>query len=524
MKKLPILLTGAVLVTSTLTSGVPNMYALADKTEEINAVVANINDPFMNISKIDPVNRMIEVTAGYGDWWVRRVILVYRDYEYAVTEEKADAALATLGEGDDSWAIKLLDRNDSTYEMQHPNISLTLLKGEITGNLTNELYYAVQYGHKVKRDDGEIDWEDVAWSRGKVNYRSCAHSSIFDKETMACERVVNADNTISYKIVMANNSPMVTTPPENEEIMDWYQEWGLVLNEDCTTVMRAVAALKKTLQDGEKILDQNDELLEKVRRNVGVVNPALNLGRRVNSAQESINELRKFYEITDTSTLEQRIIKLESEITEKDSKISILENKNQEIKSKADGLEVENNRLKTENDALKAENEALEAELSALKVRNQDLLKEIDEQKVENLALLTEKQVMETEKSNIMAINDDLSKQNENLKRENEQLKSSSTTITETETRVIYVPQEITEVEIGKAEENKEDSSQVNGESVEQAGGQELASDRQTEVELPKLGTVEEQKVTGAWWLVIPVVGFLGMLIWWMKRAFSGRR
>lgn len=528
MKKLPILLTGAVLATNTLVGGVPNMYALTDTVEDINTVVANVNDPFMNIDRIDPANRIIEVRAGHGDWWVRRVILVYRDYEYAVTEEKADAALATLGEGDDSWAIKLLDRNDSTYEMQHPNISLTLLKGEITGNLTNELYYAVQYGHKVKQDNGEVSWEDMAWARGKINYRSCAHSSVFDKETMACERVVNADNTISYKIVMANNSPMTVTPPENEEIMDWNQEWGLVLNDDCTTVMRAMIALKKTLQDGEKILDQNDELLEKVRRNADLVNPALNLGRRVNAAQASIDELRRFYEITDTSALEQRIIKLESEITEKDNKISALENENQEIKSKSSDLEAENNRLKIENDvlkaeneALKAENEALEAELSALKVRNQDLLKEIDEQKVENLALLTEKQVMETENGNMMAINDDLSKQNQALKQENEQLKNRPTTTTKTETKVIYVPQEISKVETGKVEEG---DSQAKDESEEQAGRQETVSDGQTEVELPKLGAVEEQKVTGAWWLVIPVVGLLGTLIWWMKRAFSGRR
>lgn len=299
----------------------------------------------------------IDISADEG-WFIKRVVIAHRNYEAGVTEAEAEGRLSSLGvDNNELWEI-LYDCDakglSNLYHYHQVGASLR-------GNLTDVIYYAVEYGHKTKAESGEIAWSDEWWSRGEVNYRRCGHATIFDPEEMICMR----EGDGSYGIRMANTFTKVEMPAE--EVVSWDEEWNAIQLQRYTDVVKRLTDLRTTLYETPQILDQ----LEKILAGLEITMPkSENMPDKGDTESEivrmkdSIKTLRKYY--TGMSSTNQEEIVL--------------------LKQKIEEILREKDTLTKDKEELAAENESLRQKIEVLTREN------LDDNKAENVTTTEKKE------------------------------------------------------------------------------------------------------------------------------------
>lgn len=158
---------------------------------------------------------------------LKRLLLVYYDYEAGVTEAEADAGLATLGEDTADWAVVLADEEYRFGMETHPLLNMSgfevVVEGKFTDNKRDLLYYAAEFGEPKLMEDGSTSWENTVWTRGKYDYRTCIHGEDFDP---------NLPNYVGIPTCFAREDgqgKILVTATHGGEISDnvlsWEEEW-----------------------------------------------------------------------------------------------------------------------------------------------------------------------------------------------------------------------------------------------------------------------------------------------------------
>ncbi len=123
----------------------------------------NMQDPTFNLLSVDYKQNQIGLQLHEKTGWlIKRVVLAYRNYEGGITEAEADVNIATLGINDDNTWKTLWDYDANgraeLYRYLVPGTRLNPIL--LTENLTNVIYYAVEYGKKVDVDGNSV-WQDL---------------------------------------------------------------------------------------------------------------------------------------------------------------------------------------------------------------------------------------------------------------------------------------------------------------------------------------------------------------------------
>lgn len=412
MKKTPILLSTAALTINSLGAVVPVVAANTERTVSINNLLSDdpisgssvsllsagtsrdvifLNpedqNPFFHLLSIDYKNNQMGIQVyEQDDWVIKRIIVAYRDYESGVTEDEADQQLSKLGVEDGAiWkTVWDYDANGVSDLYRYVTPKEDNKPVSLAENLTDIVYYAIEYGHKTG-----AEWQDNWWTRGKINYRDCTHSSIFDPETMICTE----GDKGSYKVRMADYTE-VEMP--TEEIIAWDEEWNAILHKRYEDTRDELIGLRKYLYNVVKILDDTDFALD----NLSITLPKTEgmedydeIMPEVTRLQELSRALREYYA---------------------------------SLGSSGDTAELEN--LKQERDELKLEKEALESVKGQLDQENAELRQqiallesaddrglvesEVRQEKVEELTATTETKFVVIEREN----NDDMGSKGSNSK------------------------------------------------------------------------------------------------------------
>ncbi len=470
-----------------------------------------------------------------GDYYIKKIVVAYMNFSQGVSEEEADENLANLiGSGDPDWNVVSLYENYLSAAKKTQNISLNRAQTgrDIFANKSDILYYAVEFGEIA--DGG---WANTWWSRGKIDYRSCVHSSVFDMNTMSCTRV--EDGGVVKYLPQVNGSNKLVEIPENEEVISWEEEWRDVILADYEGVQNEIEQMWGYLNDGPWILDQNDLVLDGILKSVTHYDAAdsklLWIAQGADFWKGRITELRKFFEKTDTTDT---------------SKLEVLEKENESLKQINEELETEKAGLKQENEGLKSEKTELEAKNETLRYEKETLEKEVlrlqkknetlkalggdsgkessDQensaemseikslkQEIEKMAKeMTEMQQnigqMETEKAELGAKNSELQQTIEEL--QNRQESVGDWTCENVSS--------VTEVKIVNNNEEKAPDDLMKNDTEKVGNVENMENMDNTGVDVPNLGE-KEVRTSGVWWWLIPVVGLAGMVVLLAKRKFS---
>lgn len=469
---------GGVATASSVSAGELAQNAVEDMIELDAGVVSN----WMMSYSIDPAYETVKVVTGTpdgGNWYTRRVVMVYRNYEAGITEEEADEKLASLGVDDSSdWAIKMVDRENTGQQLVSWN-----LKAEndgVTRNKTDMIYYALMVAHRVENSEGEVSWEDEHWIRGKIDYRNCVHSKVYNLKTSLCRREVNtATGRMIYRPV-ARPGYNQAAQPEDEVIMSWEEEWRKIQEERVAAVRDNLEMLKKSFSQGKEILQQAGESLENLDVTLGKTENVDDLKYEVKNLKKLLEEVKALMDATDTSKLEAELDELRGEIaklqventailgekgellekiTQQADQIKALKSEKEVILKENAELMTKSGELETIIEELRSKKETLEAELEAIKeseqqleqnivalenekaalnqeildlqIANEDLKKELEQAKAEKEDALKTNEILKDENEKLGEKNEILRKENEKVKEENESLLEQLKTLKE---------------------------------------------------------------------------------------------
>lgn len=412
MKKTPILLSTMIIASGGIGVALPTVIASADSGEYDNSIISS--DPLTgeNLSMFyddagtdrasltenvpDSIFRFLSVNYRQNqmgiqirekdDWLIRRVVVAYWDYENGVVEAEADANLSTLGVGDNAFWKTLWDYDakgvSSTYQYVTPKDNG--VKVYLKDNLTDIVYYAVEYGHK-NGESGE--WQDTWWERGKINYRNCVHSSVFDAETMVCMRESDGSYTVRLK-----DGTEVETPAE--KTISWDEEWNAVQRQRHEDTMNQLTELRYNLYNIVKILDGADQTL-------AGLDITLPKAEGMEDRDEMIAEnarlkdlsrtIREYYTGINNTTLREELEYLRQEKTDwLLEKVAIEEEKER--------IEQENADLRQEIAVLKQVETGENGNESENEGGDEEKIKTETEEKVEELVATTETRIVTVER------------------------------------------------------------------------------------------------------------------------------
>lgn len=458
------------------------------QNDEIFLTENDVNSKF-NILSVDFKSNQIGVRIYEREGWqIKRVVMAYRNYEGGVTEAEADASLATLGEKDDEKWKGMWDYDakgvPSLYHYMVPREDGKVVK--IGENLTDVLYYAVEYGTKTSNNGTE--WENEWWSRGKINYRNCVHSSVFDPETMIC--VNEGDGTYG---VRTSDYDMIEMPVET--VISWNEEWNAVQLQRYREMQERLGGLKNDLYNLLDVLDGVDKVLAGLEvtlpKSEGMDNlEMIKVGNT--KLQELSKELREYFTNLDGGSAGEAEIKR-------------LEREKEELLTK-------NNTLTTEKKMLEDEMEQIKRENSELKVKIEELEKG-DSEGSTNIGGSIGSGCAEAGDST-GSVND------------GEENKGVTNTVTVTERVRELVPVAETKVvTIEKEAEKKTNITEMENNETSVHG-----QGNATELEVPNLGSVEDAEgiERGArmnWlWILIAGTGIIGMTILSVQRMRQNKR
>ncbi len=184
-------------------------------------LVANTTDGQVKVVYIWPKNGQIEVEAESpkAELFPRRILMVYYDYENGVTEAEADIKAQTLGEKDYAdWAILVQEYqydklNHKGKFYNRPDMKLDEV------NKTDIVYFAMEFGEREIHDDGSVTWSNMSWVREKLDYRNCVHASNY-QEGDNCKVVSTGVGKIDYW--------SWAKQPTDEHILTWDDEWWTI--------------------------------------------------------------------------------------------------------------------------------------------------------------------------------------------------------------------------------------------------------------------------------------------------------
>ena len=541
IKKIPVILATLTLATAGVEGALPTK-ALSGVPQDIIATAVETGNSFKvetNLAnaplRLDTIRyktgtNQMSVTAPGDDWYIKKVIVAYMNYSMGITEEEADQNLATLNNSqDDNW--KVLSFYEvypwSAKKTQDIAFNKALTDKNAYTNKSDIFYYAIEFGKIV--DDG---WTDTMWSRGKIDYRSCVHSSVFDEETMSCARVEDGE-TIKY-VPKVNADNTLVALPENEKVMTWVEEWKDVISDEAKVTQYEVEQMEEYLKNGLEILDRNDALVDGIYKSwmYYVENQPSdpNWSRFVWAADGAqilklkIAEMRKFFEadepdttvqevlVQENTALKQEIIVLKEENTTLESQKAVLEQENEALKGEKAELEKEILRLREEkSDSDLADND-LEKDNTQMKNELKDLKQELENMTNKVTELQQKIDVLELNKREGEEKSSELQQEIYKLENEKKGIEAEKNELRE----------RITELEKSQAQaqmsiNNTPEVAVIASEANE---NEEVIDSKTEEVDVPVLGG-EEVKTSGLWWWLIPVVGLAGVAILLVKRKIS---
>lgn len=529
-KKIPIFLASLTLFATALgknlsvvaVGGVSqNLIEVARGVADDFSLKINDTDAYLKMNLIKYKDGMASGTVSVpedGDWYIKRIIVAYMNFNQGVSEEEADANLATLNEvNNDNWVVVSKYENYVWTERRTQDITLNRAQTgkDVFANKSDILYFAVEFGTIT-----DEKWGETQWSRGKIDYRACVHSSVFDEEMMNCARV-DYDGAGKYVPQMKSNGTLVDVP-ENEEVITWKEEWRDVILARYEAVQNESEVMWGYLNSGLMTLSQNDLILDGVLKSVRHYDVAdsklLWLPQGVEFQKGRIAEMKTFYEKSDGADT---------------SKLEILEKENEVLKQANTILESEKEKLVMENEILVREKEELGQEILRLQAENEALRGMRDDFGQEN----------EAEMSEIKSLRQEIERMTEEMMKMQQKADELVTEKMEIEAKNAGLQRDIDGVENVKQELERKLAEMTNGQKcgnvnvVTEVGVVDNGNDKMTVgqdedmvgqeeaeneddydgVVIPNLGG-EEVKTGGVWWWLIPVVGLAGVMILYIRR------
>jgi len=484
---------------------------------EENAI--NPNFAFLSINYYK--NRMgIQVPQDSG-WSIRRVLIAYRNYEGGITEAEADANLAKLGVGESEvWKI-IQDYDAKGWPFLQAD--LTPMDGskkiKLADILTDELYYAVEFGHKTEAD-GVVQWQDEWWTRGKVDYRNCVHSSVFDPVETFCYR--GGDGAY---IVRRTDYTNVEMP--DEEVVSWDEEWNAIQRQRYEETQKKLTVLSDNLYNVLGILDSADKVLAGLKvtlpKSENMADQgALETGNT--QLQDLSRRLREYYLGLKRADNGDELESLKEEKVELMREIETLR---QQIISSEEGrrkVEEENKALMQENGILMTEKQTLAAERETLRTEKETLVAEKGEIQSKNKRLEQEnqelKQQIETMTAGQKGDRGEVpatSEMNAATKAGLDETSTSQELVATTETRTIVV-----EKDRGETPMNQDDTLDRKVGDNQQEENKESGTE-ETSVVVPNLGDLENESKMSLWWVVIAGMGLVAGLFWGVRRLYLNK-
>lgn len=544
-RKISIFLMGSTLIMTGMGGNMPvkaldgvqqEVLTVAREAAEEFSVETNVLNAFLKINSVKYKDGTASGTVSVpkdGGWYIKRIVVAYMNYSQGISEAEADANLATLANNrDDNWKIvHYREYFPATAKMtQDFSLNQTQKDKDIFANKSDILYYAVEFGTIA-----DEKWTETWWSRGKIDYRSCVHSTVFDEETMVCARV-EEDGKVKYLPQMKSSGAMVTVP-ENEKVLTWEEEWKDVILWEYEEVQTEVERMWGYINDGLTVLDWGDLTLEGVLKSVKHYDEAdlslLWLSQSAEFFKGRIAEMRKFFEKDEVDTskietlekenesLKQVSVTLESEKEALKQTNIVLENEKTTLMQKNEALEREILRLQAENEALKMVEDSSEKEDEDAMGEIKSLRQEIEWLMEEMTKVRQEADNLEVERTKVEMENAELQQnvakvENERKELEKELEKGSAEMTDSQKCEVVNLITDVKTVE-GNAEKVTDGQ---NENETEVMVGLEKENVEDDGVGVPILGG-EEVKTSGAWWWLIPVVGLIGAMILTVKRKFS---
>lgn len=492
----------------------------------------------------------------------QRAVIAYRDFESGITEEEADKAAATLGLVEDSALITLVDS-------EKPALGNTVkpLKGKrIDDNLTDIIYFAVQFGHET----ADKTLEDSYWVRGKLDYRNCIHATVFEPEDMICMRNTDTD-TGAIKYLPAMQDGSWVTVPENDAVKTWDVEWKeevrrrlKVIDEQLRHIKtevpdlgsmtflmgKQIDKLQESTAKMENMADENQEMLrlEKVLQEVRTMlgwmigeyqQEVMNdLQGALGSAQVDLNAAQQQIKVLKAQLLqaEQDAAAAGGEYTElqnelkqgrekleqAQSDLAQMVEHMQDLQAKLQETEVKLRLAVDENDAVKGELGQIQHELEKVMAEKMGLMQEIADLAAKNADLARELQGMnqadKTDNTGLEAENAALKLENEVLKTQNAQLTSENEALKMEIQRLQRELEDASTVKIGEVKVGEAPLNSEEAQNNISSTGVELISE---DVEVPNLGETEVK--VNLWWILAGVVALLGATGLWCKRHLNKR-
>lgn len=527
MKTIPILLStltlaasggGVVLPMATQVVADQGVAMVADTS--YNDILLGTNE-FLDYVQISAINFDREVVDfairdPRSNWYVKRVMVVHRDYEGGISEAEADAKLVELGVGDDtSWAVTMLDRQVAGPGLLGMAYSAGMSKNSLVNNLTDQFYFALEFSEYETDESGKKVWgTETQWVRGKIDYRSCIHSSLFETvTTMQCAIVQDGDRykTVPQRIADAT----ILTLPVGERVLSWEDEWRAAQIErvqqatkQLQDVWNMLQSVTKLVDDATKIADRADMAIEEVGDNSGK-----QLARQLVALRNVI-----LWVIDMCASLQEQPLLEENQLLTE--QITQLVTEKVQLEQEKVTLVEERESLVGENKILEQLKTEVEAEKVSLMQENEDLRQKV--------AMLEKKleEVVETKDENgisgdVMGSIDEADNKELVEKTETvvEQDTVSGTSGTLAQRDGLVEKQEVTESVETVAEQDEVNGEGTSATLVTRAETTQAVSDAQ-KVEIPDLGDREENQTKQWWWLpivaaLVALGGALGVI--WAK-------
>lgn len=592
MKKTPLLLstlalaagvTGSINMALSLASPVAAIEALTDSEqntdiyfEDLSAMNEYFRIEGLNFKKNSMTYNVNKYTV-VGGMQAQKVLIVARDYEAGVSEAEADEKSHFLGvDGDTTWYKSLVNNRVVASTNYVPNIK----DYKLEDNLTDILYFAIQFGEIVTDTNGKKTLKDAYWVRGKIDYRKCIHSALFDAETMTCSTMVEYPTKTATLVTIDSKGDYVIFP-EDEKVITWDEEWGGVLKDRLATLDAQITHMNTQLPAVEATLAQMAATIKNIQKLAGELDDAQEVEQSLEQTKalsqqvqntydwmlgteqrkimddlraalaEALAEIEQLKQQQSTDNTDeilqyqQALEKLQKEITELQAELSKvntqlrletinlanteqelaqMEAKMREILAEKEGimqkiqdLMGDKGVLEKQNDDLNQENAKISAENSVFVAKVTDLTKQNTELQEQNQNLIAQIRELQEQNRNLVAQFTESQEQNQDLVVQNEVLNAK---IKELETALAEKPTctVITEMQV----DNKamEDADVVNNLDAVVEDKDDTASVEA--VEVPNLGEVKTK--TNFWWMIAGLAIVLGAIGVYCKKHLNRER
>lgn len=492
MKKIPLFLAAAMVLTGSLTGEIPAMARSPEDADWpvkidmtpnvvlqdqflINAIRPKYNGYSFKFNGEDP-NFIIQGRTRYGVW---NAYLAAYDYN-KVTQAEVESRIAELGEtgGNPSWA-------KWTHTMANgiqSGISSGMTRFNENGIRTaREAPGVLYYGLQLRDNKNSFDDPEYFWVYGKLDFRACAYNAATTPHILRdCQVTVSKDGKhYEYR-------PLGGATIDPDTYVEWSEEWGGILNERLSELETAILAwtgdeeeeqgFRTQFQD-TRVTAADADGEAQILATVDRLEELLNLRSVEVEEQQRLEEQKRLEE--EQKRLEEEQKKLEEEKAKQEEERARLEEEKKRQEEEQQRLEEEQKLLEEEKNQQEAEQKRLEEEqlrLEEEKKKQEEEQKRLDEenqkQEEEQRQLAEEKQKLEEERKRL----DEEKKQLEEQKRQEEEKKQEiSNHLPGSRPGVNGVPAELNQgSNEGMGSANASENGSSNGETVK-APGTDLA-------------------------------------------------